>query len=136
MNYKDLQCLDVQANSIRVNTAKDFYIGVSTGELRVTNNLRYNGGDTGYKDIRFANWHAMSSEKFKYDIKEWNYSVLDAFRNDLKLYSYKLNAEKKQTMHVIIMVLSLNVSYLLNGDMEMGLMETKSCFGTLKLFKN
>ena len=95
VNYKDLQCLDIQANSIRVNTAKDFYIGVSTGELRVTNNLRYNGGDTGYKDIRFANWHAMSSEKFKYDIKEWNYSVLDAFRNDLRLYSYKLNSEKE-----------------------------------------
>ncbi|MCM5673117.1 phage tail spike protein [Staphylococcus hominis] len=95
VKYKDLQCLDVQANSIRVNTAKDFYIGVSTGELRVTNNLRYNGGDTGYKDIRFANWHAMSSEKFKYDIKEWNYSVLDAFKNDLKLYSYKLNSEKE-----------------------------------------
>nr|WP_254613585.1 phage tail spike protein [Staphylococcus borealis] len=93
--YKDLQCYDIQANSIRVNTAKDFYIGVSTGELRVTNNLRYNGGDTGYKDIRFANWHAMSSEKFKYDIKEWDYSVLDAFRNDLKLYSYKLNSEKE-----------------------------------------
>lgn len=95
VNYKDLQCLDVQANSIRVNTARDFYIGVSTGELRVTNNLRYNGGDTGYKDIRFANWHAMSSEKFKYDIKEWNYNVLDAFRNDLRLYSYKLNSEKE-----------------------------------------
>ena len=95
VKYKDLQCLDVQANSIRVNTAKDFYIGVSTGELRVTNNLRYNGGDTGYKDIRFANWHAMSSEKFKYDIKEWDYSVLDAFRNDLRLYSYKLNSEKE-----------------------------------------
>jgi len=95
VRYKDLQCLDVQANSIRVNTAKDFYIGVSTGELRVTNNLRYNGGDTGYKDIRFANWHAMSSEKFKYDIKEWDYSVLDAFRNDLRLYSYKLNSEKE-----------------------------------------
>lgn len=95
VRYKDLQCLDVQANSIRVNTAKDFYIGVSTGELRVTNNLRYNGGDTGYKDIRFANWHAMSSEKFKYDIKEWDYNVLDAFRNDLRLYSYKLNSEKE-----------------------------------------
>lgn len=94
-NYKDLQCHDIQADSIRLNSNNNFYIGVSTGELRVTNNLRYNGGDTGYKDIRFANWHAMSSEKFKYDIKEWNYSVLDAFRNDLKLYSYKLNSEKE-----------------------------------------
>lgn len=93
--YTDLQCHDIQADSIRLNSNNNFYIGVSTGELRVTNNLRYNGGDTGYKDIRFANWHAMSSEKFKYDIKEWNYSVLDAFRNDLRLYSYKLNAEKE-----------------------------------------
>ena len=49
MKYKDLQCLDVQANSIRVNTAKDFYISVSSNELRVTNNLFWNGGDTGYK---------------------------------------------------------------------------------------
>lgn len=93
--YTDLQCHDIQADSIRLNSNNNFYIGVSTGELRVTNNLRYNGGDTGYKDIRFANWHAMSSEKFKYDIKEWDYSVLDAFRNDLKLYSYKLNSEKE-----------------------------------------
>ncbi|MGW9775828.1 phage minor structural protein [Staphylococcus sp. 093350072-1] len=93
--YTDLQCHDIQADSIRLNSNNNFYIGVSTGELRVTNNLRYNGGDTGYKDIRFANWHAMSSEKFKYDIKEWNYSVLDAFRNDLQLYSYKLNSEKE-----------------------------------------
>lgn len=93
--YTDLQCHDIQADSIRLNSNNNFYIGVSTGELRVTNNLLYNRGDTGYKDIRFANWHAMSSEKFKYDIKEWNYSVLDAFRNDLRLYSYKLNAEKE-----------------------------------------
>lgn len=93
--YTDLQCHDIQADSIRLNSNNNFYIGVSTGELRVTNNLRYNGGDTGYKDIRFANWHAMSSEKFKYDIKEWDYSVLDAFRNDLRLYSYKLNSEKE-----------------------------------------
>ena len=109
---------------------------MSTNELRVTNNLLYNGGNIGYKDIRFANWHAMSSEKFKYDIKEWNYSVLDAFRNDLQLYSYKLNSEKKQTMHAIIMELLSNEKYLLNGDMEMDLMEMKSCFGMLKLFKN
>lgn len=93
--YTDLQCHDIQADSIRLNSNNNFYIGVSTGELRVTNNLLYNRGDTGYKDIRFANWHAMSSEKFKYDIKEWNYSVLDAFRNDLRLYSYKLNSEKE-----------------------------------------
>ncbi|MCP6559180.1 hypothetical protein NL501_28580, partial [Klebsiella pneumoniae] len=31
-----------------------------------------------------------------YDIKEWNYSVLDAYRNDLKLYSYKNKSEKEE----------------------------------------
>ena len=28
------------------------------------------------------------------NINEWNYSVLDAYRNDLKLYSYKYKGEK------------------------------------------
>lgn len=92
-NYKDLQCYDIIANSIRTEGG-NFYIGVSTNELRVTNNYLYNGGDINYKDIRFGKWYAMSSEKFKYDIKEWNYSVLDAYRNDLQLYSYKYKTEK------------------------------------------
>lgn len=93
-NYQGIAANEIRAGSLKTLSG-NFYIGVSTNELRVTNNLLYNGGNIGYKDIRFANWHAMSSEKFKYDIKEWNYSVLDAFRNDLKLYSYKLNSEKE-----------------------------------------
>ncbi|MGJ0166432.1 phage tail spike protein [Staphylococcus hominis] len=93
-NYQGIAANEIRAGSLKT-LGGNFYIGVSTNELRVTNNLLYNGGNIGYKDIRFANWHAMSSEKFKYDIKEWNYSVLDAFRNDLQLYSYKLNSEKE-----------------------------------------
>lgn len=93
-NYQGIAANEIRAGSLKTLSG-NFYIGVSTNELRVTNNLLYNGGNIGYKDIRFANWHAMSSEKFKYDIKEWNYSVLDAFRNDLRLYSYKLNSEKE-----------------------------------------
>ena len=46
-----MQCKDIQANTIRVNTGNNFYLGVSTGELRVTNNLMYNGGDIGYKPV-------------------------------------------------------------------------------------
>lgn len=93
--YGDLQCRWIQSESIRT-TSTNFYIGTSTGEVRITNNLLYNGGDIGYKDIRFKNYIAMSSEKYKYDIKEWNYSVLDAYRNDLKLYSYKNKSEKEE----------------------------------------
>lgn len=93
--YGDLQCRWIQSESIRT-TSTNFYIGTSTGEVRITNNLLYNGGDIGYKDIRFKNYVAMSSERYKYDIKEWNYSVLDAYRNDLKLYSYKNKSEKEE----------------------------------------
>lgn len=45
-NYKDIQCKDIQANSIRTDGG-NFYIGCSTEEVRVTNNLLYNGGDIG-----------------------------------------------------------------------------------------
>lgn len=94
VNYKDLQCLDVQANSIRVNTAKDFYIGVSTGELRVTNNLRYNGGDTGYKPVRASAFNNASLEQYKTDIKKWDYDALTVIANDLDLYQFKYKNEE------------------------------------------
>lgn len=43
--------------------SKNFYIGVSgelDGELRVTNKLLYNSGNTSYRDIAFANGRAQS----------------------------------------------------------------------------
>ena len=93
VNYKDLQCLDVQANSIRVNTAKDFYIGVSSNELRVTNNLLWNGGDTGYKPIRASAFNNASLEQYKTDIKKWDYDALTVIANDLDLYQFKYKNE-------------------------------------------
>ena len=97
VNYKDLR-----ANSINTthsyafanHSGSDVYFGVGYHELRITANNFWNGGNPAYQNIRFGKWYAMSSEKFKYDIKEWNYSVLDAYRNDLKLYSYKYKSEK------------------------------------------
>ena len=68
--YKDLQCDDIQANSVRVNTGQNFYIGVSTNELWVTNNLRYNGGNTGFKPVRASDFIKASSAEFKHDIKK------------------------------------------------------------------
>ncbi|MDU3540153.1 MAG: phage tail spike protein [Staphylococcus sp.] len=94
VKYKDLQCLDVQANSIRVNTAKDFYIGVSTNELRVTNNLFWNGGDTGYKPVRASAFNNASLEQYKTDIKKWDYDALTVIANDLDLYQFKYKNEE------------------------------------------
>lgn len=93
VNYKDLQCLDVQANSIRVNTAKDFYIGVSSNELRVTNNLFWNGGNTGYKPVRASAFNNASLEQYKTDIKKWDYDALTVIANDLDLYQFKYKNE-------------------------------------------
>lgn len=64
-NYKDLQCKDIQANTIRVNTGNNFYLGVSTGELRVTNNLMYNGGDIGYKPVVASDFVKASRVEYK-----------------------------------------------------------------------
>ncbi|OHQ07873.1 hypothetical protein HMPREF2664_07490 [Staphylococcus sp. HMSC064E03] len=97
--YKDLQCDDIQANSVRVNTGRNFYIGVSTNELWVTNNLRYNGGNTGFKPVRASDFIKASSAEFKHDIKKWDYDALNVISNELQLYSYKYNDDEKQTIH-------------------------------------
>lgn len=62
-------------------------------EFRVVSKAGYNGGDITYKNIRFNSWNAMSHEKFKHDIEEWNYNVLDIYKNELQLHSYKVNSE-------------------------------------------
>lgn len=97
--YKDLQCDDIQANSVRVNTGQNFYIGVSTNELWVTNNLRYNGGNTGFKPVRASDFIKASSAEFKHDIKKWDYDALNVISNELQLYSYKYNDDEKETIH-------------------------------------
>ncbi|PTK30845.1 hypothetical protein BUZ49_05270 [Staphylococcus hominis] len=83
----------LEGEGIGDNTPNNSYMGTN-GEWRFTDNNFYNGSNTVYKNIRFAKWYAVSSQKFKYDIKPWNYSVLDAFRNDLQLYSYKHKSEQ------------------------------------------
>ncbi|PTK32209.1 phage tail spike protein [Staphylococcus hominis] len=96
-NYKNLRVNSINTISSYAfsnHSGRDTYFGVGGGELIITNNNHYNGGNTSYRNIRFGKWYAMSSEKYKYDIKEWDYSVLDAYRNDLKLYSYKYKSEE------------------------------------------
>ncbi|MDU0441526.1 phage tail spike protein [Staphylococcus haemolyticus] len=99
INYRDIQCHDIQAESIRINSNDNFYVGVSTGELRVTNNLKYNGGNTGYKPVRASDFIKASSAEFKHDIKKWDYDALSVISNELQLYSYKYNDDEKETIH-------------------------------------
>lgn len=98
-NYADLQCQHIYSNTIRTHTGNDFYIGVSTNELRVTNNLFWNGGDTGYKPVRASDFIKASSAEFKHDIKKWDYDALNVISNELQLYSYKYNDDEKETIH-------------------------------------
>lgn len=93
-NYKDFQCKDIQAGSIRTMDG-NFYIGVSTNELRITNNLLYNGGSIGYKPIRAEDFIKASSAKFKKDIKLWDYDALSVIGDELQLYSYKYKEDER-----------------------------------------
>src|SRR5699024_8731036 len=64
-----LHAKSVQAESIRVLDGGDnLYLGTSTGEVRVTNNLLYNGGDIGYKPIKASAFTQASSEIYKTNI--------------------------------------------------------------------
>ncbi|PCF60046.1 hypothetical protein B5C01_10835 [Staphylococcus delphini] len=94
--YNDLRAREIkttEGGAFSNHSGKNVYFGVGYNELRITANDFYNGGNTKYQDIRFKNWSAMSHEKYKYDIEEWDYNVLDVFRNELQLHSYKVNSE-------------------------------------------
>ena len=66
-----LHAKEVQAESIRVlDEGGNLYLGTSTGEVRVTNNLLYNGGDIGYRPIKASAFTQSSSESYKTNIKE------------------------------------------------------------------
>src|SRR5699024_273336 len=61
----------VQAESISVlDEGANLYLGTSTGEVRVTNNLLYNGGDIGYKPIKASAFTQASSETYKTNIED------------------------------------------------------------------
>ena len=93
-NYRDIQCQHIASNTIRTRVGKDFYIGVSSNELRVTNNLFWNGGDTGYKPVRASAFNNASLEQYKTDIKKWDYDALTVIANDLDLYQFKYKNEE------------------------------------------
>lgn len=102
-NYKDLQVRDIQANSIRVNTGSNLYLGTSTGEVRVTNNLLYNGGNIGYKPIKASGFNNASLVEYKENIEKWDYDALNTIVNETDLYSFNYKSDKtKELNHGLI----------------------------------
>lgn len=97
-NYKDIQAKDIQAGSIRTMSG-NFYIGVSSNELRVTNNLLYNGGNVGYKPIRASAFNDASLAEYKRDIKAWNHDALKDLTERTQLYSFKYKDDEKNKQH-------------------------------------
>ncbi|PCF77914.1 hypothetical protein B4W69_13755, partial [Staphylococcus delphini] len=94
--YNDLRAREIKTThsyAFSNHSGSDVYFGVGYHELRITANNFWNGGTPQYQDIRFKNWTAMSHERYKYDIDEWNYNVLDVYKNGLQLHSYKVNSE-------------------------------------------
>lgn len=61
----------------------------SGGEVKFTRT----GTTDVWANIRFGSWNAMSHEKYKNSIQKWDYNVLDIYRNELVLHSYKVNSE-------------------------------------------
>ena len=85
--YRDVRARGYYGTFLET-TATNMYVRAS-GEVRFTRN-----GTTGtYIPIRFSEWTATSHEKYKHDIDEWDYNVLDIFKNDLKLHRYKFNSD-------------------------------------------
>ncbi|PCF80188.1 hypothetical protein B4W74_00625 [Staphylococcus intermedius] len=94
--YNDLRAREIKTThsyAFSNHSGSDVYFGVGYHELRITANNFWNGGTPQYQDIRFKNWTAMSHERYKYDIDEWDYNVLDVYKNGLQLHSYKVNSE-------------------------------------------
>lgn len=80
----------VQAESIRVlDEGANLYLGTSTGEVRVTNNLLYNGGDIGYKPIKASAFTQASSETYKTNIEDVGNVGLETIRG-LNVVEYDL----------------------------------------------
>lgn len=90
--WRNLAANGLYANFLDVNpntNATNLYLR-GKNEIRITKN----GTTDSYIPIRAASATWTSSEQYKYDIEDWNVDLLDHLVNRIKLYSYKLKAEK------------------------------------------
>lgn len=91
-NYMNFQASNVRAYSIQFNgtSSQDFYFGVSSNELRITNNSHWNGGNTGYKPIRASDFIKSSSRNFKSNITKLEDIGLESVLS-LEICRFELN---------------------------------------------
>lgn len=87
-SYRGIQAQELIANSLRVNSG-NLFLGTSSGEARVTNNLLYNGGNIGYRPIRASAFNQGSSLFYKTNIKNIENIGLSVIR-DLTVVEYDL----------------------------------------------
>jgi len=90
--WRNLAANGLYANFLDINpntSASNLYLRANN-EVRIT---KRNTTDS-YIPIRAASATWTSSEQYKYDIEDWNVDVLDHLVNRIKLYSYKLKAER------------------------------------------
>lgn len=72
------------------------YLRPSSGnEVRFT----MTGTTDKWANISFKEMNAMSHEKFKHDIEEWDYNVLDIYKEELQLHKYKVKHEDDKLYH-------------------------------------
>src|SRR5699024_10548280 len=86
--YRGIQAQELIANSLRVNSG-NLFLGTSSGEVRVTNNLLYNGGNTVYRPVRASAFNQGSSLFYKTNIKNIENIGLSVIR-DLTVVEYDL----------------------------------------------
>lgn len=98
-SYANLRSNGIYAPTIDYNghiNGGHLYLRPSSGnEVRFT----MTGTTNNWANIRFGSWNAMSHEKYKYDIEEWDYKVLDIYKKDLQLHRYKVGHEKHKMIH-------------------------------------
>src|SRR5699024_4199449 len=96
-NYAEIQFSKGYLNSLSYHGSGDMYIGVSTNELRITNNLHWNGGKTGYRPVRASAFNQGSSLFYKTNIKNIDNIGLSVIR-DLTFVKYDLIEDIKNNI--------------------------------------
>src|SRR5699024_10249505 len=91
--YSTIQFKDGMSESIRT-VSTNFYIGTSSGEVRVTNNLLYNDGDIGYRPIKASMFKEASSKDYKKNIKRLYCNASDIVKK-LNVMEYDLKGESE-----------------------------------------
>ena len=106
--YGGLQVRNIQARSIRINlddssTRDNFYVGVSTGELRVVTNQTIVDGMTtsviSYRPVRARSFIESSSRTLKTDIKAYEENAMDVIRS-LTVVNYRFKDDVERGVNL------------------------------------